>query len=119
MICSKCGQELKDGAKFCTKCGYKFLPQKEKLLNGIAIPAIILILIGIIAYIGVRFLGLSKGVIIGRVRWWDISDLTLFGGAIIAFISIYKEKNKLALIAGIAACAFYPLIAILYVIIGF
>ena len=21
MICSKCGQELKEGAKFCTKCG--------------------------------------------------------------------------------------------------
>ena len=116
MVCEKCGTEIKQGIKFCTKCGSKIGSQKEKL-NMLSIPSIILIVIGIIVHISLRFFGLS-GEIMGRFNWWSVSYFTLGGGVILALISLYKVKNKITLIIGIIAGAYYPFM-ILLSIMGF
>jgi RNA polymerase subunit RPABC4/transcription elongation factor Spt4 len=126
MYCFSCGSVIKKEAEICPKCGVKQNAQssaiaKERPLNGLAIFSIVLIFIGMIVYIATRFLGLSNesnnwGTIIGRINWWNIHDLSFFGGIILAFISLYKGKNKITFIAGIIAGAFYPLLTILQII---
>jgi hypothetical protein len=51
MICSKCGQELKDGIKFCTKCGAKCNVGLAGENNNLSYLPLILSCIGIIGSI--------------------------------------------------------------------
>lgn len=127
MVCGKCGEVSIEGTKFCTKCGYKFSSQNEKL-NGLAIASIVSIAIGIILYLCIRYSIKSEfekglvtranyyGRIIGRLSWGTIRDLFLHGGIILAFVSLYMQRNKIILIAGIICTAFnlvYPLLILM------
>jgi len=49
MVCIKCGQELAEGTKFCTKCGYNVIPAPGSLL--IRLIGIIFIILGIFGII--------------------------------------------------------------------
>jgi hypothetical protein len=49
MVCSKCSQELKNGLKFCTKCGHKIILQKLK--------NIMLIIVSIFLFLILLFIG--------------------------------------------------------------
>jgi len=121
--CFSCGSIIKKEAEICPKCGVNqnSTNAKEQPLNGLAITSMILIFIGMVLYIGNRFLGLSSqsnryGFIIGRLSWQGVQSLTLYGGVILALISLYKRKNKITLIAGIIGSAFSILLTLLYII---
>jgi hypothetical membrane protein len=107
MTCSKCGQELKEGAKFCTKCGNRFASQNGQQFNGLAISSLVLMLIGILSLaVGIRFFGYF-------IIRFQIYNLLFLSGVILAFISLFKTKNKITLIAGIIAVALYFLFSFL------
>ena len=116
--CFSCGSIIKKIAEICPKCGVNqnarsSTTAKEQPLNGLAIISINLILIGMMLYIALSFFGLSSpsndfGQIIGPISWWNIYQFTVGGGIILAFISLYKMKNKITMIAGIIGSAFFP-----------
>ena len=100
MTCSKCGNELNEGAKFCTKCGSKV---KVKL-NWLFITSIILMSVGTI----LRFFPFSR--LSQLFPHYFISlffSLSFFSGIILAFISLYKKKNEMTMILGIVACVLH------------
>ena len=103
MNCSKCGNELKEGAKFCTKCGSKIK------LSRLFISSVILIAVGVIG-------GIQSFFLFCPYRWeWERRDpfpvltiltvLTLVSGITLALISLYKNKHKMTMIVGITASA--------------
>lgn len=47
MVCVKCGQELNDGAKFCTKCGEKYVSSEK--YEKYAITSLILGIVGLLS----------------------------------------------------------------------
>jgi len=107
MICSKCGQELKDGAKFCTKCGNRFASKNGQQFNVLDISSLVLMLIGILSLaIGIRFFTFF-------IMRFQIYNLLFLSGVVLAFISIFKTKNKITLIAGIIAVVLYLLFSFL------
>jgi len=123
MICEKCGTELKDGSKFCIKCGNKFISQNGMQLNKLAVTSIIVIAIGLILGIALKWFNLANesnnwGIIVGRLDFGWLREIALGGGTILALISVYKAKNKLSLIAGIFAASFWPLMSLLYIFTG-
>ena len=124
-FCFSCGSVIKKEAEICPKCGVRQNAQgginsKEQPLKEqpLAIVSIILISIGFVLYIVLKFFpyalsfpyDLSKETnewgrrIVWRY-WWNFRILTLYGGMILAFISLYKTKNKIIMIAGIIASA--------------
>jgi RNA polymerase subunit RPABC4/transcription elongation factor Spt4 len=119
MYCFTCGSVIKKFAEICPKCGVRQNSRtnaaaNEQSFNGLAIISYILIFIGIIVFILARFL--DWGIIIGRFGWWEIHDFIFNGGLILAFISLYKVRNKITMIAGIIAGAVYPFVALLYLL---
>ena len=120
MVCLKCGQELNDGVKFCTKCGIRFSSWGLNNLMLIYLP-IILVLIGIVIYVCLRYFGFSNesnnwARIVGRFSWWSIHEFIFFSGLILAFVSMYKNKNKITLITGIIGSLFYPVLTLFYIL---
>lgn len=57
MKCSRCGSELREGKKFCPKCGKKvtLFPFKK-----IVIVAVIIVAVGVIGFLGARFGVISR-----------------------------------------------------------
>ena len=100
MTCSKCGNELNEGAKFCTKCGAKV---RWKWLF---ISSIILISVGIIW-------ALIRLYVIGFGDRSPFASLPFLIGITLALISLYKKKSKMTMIAVIAACALNLLIPLI------
>ena len=111
MTCSKCGNELKEGVKFCTKCGCKVKVKLDKLF----ITSVILMAVGIIGIIMIIMIPV-------RIDWNNpqlflldfllflrfigySSFLLFFSGITLAFISLYMKKGKLTMIVGITAYA--------------
>jgi len=80
---------------------------KNEKLNGVALASIILISIGIIFYIcnSIFRFNFQFG-ILGLPFERLIGGLFFYGGIILAFISLYKQKNKIILIIGIIAGVF-------------
>ena len=118
MVCKKCETELNEGTKFCTKCGNNV--SVEELKNH-AIAAIALISIGIILALVFRFVIRPSAEnnflrFIGRFSWFNIRDIFFYGGIILAYISLYKEKNKKILIFGIIAGAIFPFFTLLWML---
>ena len=92
-------------------------------MDGLVISSIIVIAIGLILGVALKWFNLANesndwGIIVGRLRFGELRELALGGGTIIALISVYKTKNKLSLIAGILAAAFWPLLSLLYIFTG-
>ena len=83
MTCSKCGNELNEGAKFCTKCGSKVRVKLNKLF----IPSVILMSVGLLG------------------SWLPLGSPLFFSGITLALISLYKNKHKTTMSVGIAAGA--------------
>ena len=122
MTCSKCGNELNEGAKFCIKCGSKV---KVKL-NRLFIPSVILMSIGIILPVSILIiLHIPIGIILSRSIWilpfifvfeievlhiFGIGVLLFFSGIMLALISLYMNKHKMTMIVGIVACALMMLL---------
>ena len=106
MICSKCGNNVNDGIKFCTKCGTKCgadFTGNSKL----SYIAAILSIIGIIGmFISNPFL-FGLGYI-----FWQLSIIVIIGGIITSLIAIYKQKNKIAYYAGLISCIYLILITL-------
>jgi hypothetical protein len=114
MICSKCGQELKEGAKFCTKCGTSF----KEIINlkpvNLALPitSIILTVIGVIGYWVINYLiqNLYKA---GNYSSTGIyypfeifSYILIYIGIIVALIGLNKQKSSMGFIVGLIPCAY-------------
>ncbi|MCL1856451.1 MAG: zinc-ribbon domain-containing protein [Kiritimatiellaeota bacterium] len=93
--CPQCGQELKEGTKFCTSCGAKF-KTNGTVTRTLPIISIVLSTIGIVG------------------QWWCWPnfglDYYLFCllqpvGIIIALIAQNKQQKWLGLLAGVLPCA--------------
>ena len=97
MVCSKCGQELKDGVKFCTKCGAKFGVEMKNNNRILIYLSTIFLVIGIIGFLVFIF---SRGFFIMSA----IGRLSIRASIIVAIIAQYRQKSKFALIVGIIAC---------------
>jgi len=116
MICSKCGQELKEGAKFCTKCGtsFKETGNLNLMISPLQIISIVLTVIGIIGYWVMRNLYTSSFMEI----YWVFSDLfslLIYAGIIIAFIAQNKQKSLFGLIIGIIPCIYLIILQVFYI----
>jgi len=113
MVCSKCSQELKDGAKFCTKCGTKFgidLTSKNKNLIYLSL---ILSVVGIVGLIIVTQVWRNSS---GGIDWLtiyriqNIFRLFTFTGILLAILALYKQNCKMAFIAGLIPCGYFILV---------
>jgi len=113
MVCSKCGQALKEGAKFCTKCGTSF----KELLNlkkvNLVLP-IISIVISIIGIIG----NLISGLLIKNFVFQNIFYILPCIGIIVALIAQKKQNSTIGFIAGIIPCIILLIIDLLWIIIS-
>lgn len=112
MVCSNCSNEINYGIKFCTKCGTKcnggLINKNNPRLSYLSI---ILSCIGIIGIIIFPFISRS----FGMFRMWRIFPLFLifiFIGLIMAIITLYKQKNKLAFIVGLIPCIYFIIITL-------
>ena len=119
MVCSKCGQELKDEAKFCTKCGANF-----KATSNDSLPIISFALsgIGIIGYWLMRFLisnaYKTENYASARTFWILVGCFTIIVcvAIIVALLSLKKQKSFLGFIAGIIPCANIIIVECYYLI---
>jgi len=110
MICSKCGQELNQGAKFCTKCGTKFnsgLTNNNNILSYLSFLSVV----GVIGLLVVGQLYI-KNPTQNIVKFIWIFRVIIFIGILLSIISLYKQKSKLAFLAGIIPCGYYILAAL-------
>jgi len=95
MTCSNCGQELKEDAKFCTKCGTSF-----KTTNlALPITSIILSVIGIGLFLLRAFLYLP-------ISFFSSGDMLLHFSIIVALIALNKQKSLIGFVAGLIPCVF-------------
>jgi len=124
MICSKCGQELKEGAKFCTKCGTSFKETMNVISVNLALPiaSIVLSVIGIIGLLvtmfqqsRIFFIFFTK---INFSVFYNSSFLLVIIGILLALIAQNKQKSLIGFIAGLIPCA-YLIIMHVYYIVGF
>ena len=129
MVCGNCGQELKEGVKFCTKCGTKYdvgLLGKSNILSRLSLIFTFVGIIGIIVFGGLslfvemnqtfRFSTSSYSAwrvqqafldFVRNARFFTIMfRFLILTGIIFAIISLYKQKCKLAFIAGLIPCAY-------------
>jgi len=101
MDCSKCGQELKEGVKFCTKCGTKFENNENTTLP---IISIVLSAIGIVGYL----LFLSPYCRYGYGMSY-IAFLILIlpiVGILLALVAQKKQNSVIGFVAGVIPCVF-------------
>jgi len=121
MVCSKCGQELKEGARFCTKCGVSF---KETLNLSLPIISIILSITGIIGCWVFKLIRQN----LYNTEYWEVANfyapfessffVLIYIGLLIALFALNKEKSKIGFFAGLLPCA-YLIIMQVYVVILF
>jgi hypothetical protein len=115
MICSKCGLELKDNIKYCTKCGTKLIMLKNNKLSFISI---VLSSIGIIGIwiLNIMILKLLKtGINTSISTLYTIQycfSILLYCGLLISIIAQYKQKSKINFIIGISICVYFVIITI-------
>ena len=115
MICEKCGQELKEGVKFCTKCGTSFKKTIGFMPTNMALPiiSIILFLFGII-------ISYCISPIIGNNGDWKtgyiiyiIVNIINQTSIIVALLSLYKQKSLTGFIAGLIPSAYFIIMRII------
>lgn len=100
MVCKKCGAEL-----------------NEERLNALAVLSLILMITGLLMCVLVKISGYVDYNTFFYIRtgivyvFRTISDLIFLGGAILALISLYKEKNRMFFKWGITALALKALFA--------
>jgi len=119
MVCSKCGQELKEGAKFCTKCGTRFSETINLMPNNLVLPivSIIISVIGIIGYLVIRFIMKSDFMPIYYL-FQNIFFVLEPIGIVIALIALNKQKSLISFIAGLIPCAFLIIVEVYYIILN-
>lgn len=120
MICSKCGQELKEGARFCTKCGTSFKETINLAPGNLTLPiiSIVLTVIGIIGYLVIQVLLNMREYRAIYFVFQNISLILLCFGIIVALISLNKQKSLIGFIVGIIPCVFLILIQVYYIIMN-
>jgi len=121
MICQKCGNEVNEGVKFCTKCGTKF--SDGLIINGLIINKdyFLPILSAALSFIGIlgRLLlyipyyknisKMSSESRILNVNARYIFSLLIYAGIILPLIMQYQKRKKdiLLLYAGLIPCAYF------------
>ena len=122
-FCPKCGEKMAEGMAFCTKCGERINSSVPSLPTNIAtslpknsnvilpIFSLIFSIIGIILY--VYFMLNFPNVLFG-IWFLYVSRLMMVVGVLLPFISLYSQKSKLALIAGIIGLGFWIIPSITY-----
>ena len=121
MICTKCGQELKNGAKFCVKCGTR-CNETAGLAGSNFKLAIISIVVSSIGIIGPLILSIAEVVkeaayarrIHSRVNlmrnlfiyFQGIPGILLLIGVLIALIVQNKQKSLMGFLAGLIPCIY-------------
>ena len=113
MVCHKCSQELKEGAKFCTNCGTKPIGKASLALP---IISIVVSAIGIIAPWIIR--SLSSGFV--RFQGFHIFAFAIilsFVGIIIALIAQKRQQSLIGFIAGVIPCVYYIIALIVFALI--
>ena len=109
MVCSNCGQELNNGIKFCTKCGAKLsvgLTSKNNIFSYLSLVFSVIGIIGIPVLYSIYLKNYTQSMFFSLFL---IFRIFIFAGIILALISLYKQKNKLALIAGFIPCVYFVL----------
>jgi hypothetical protein len=112
MVCSKCGQELKDGVKFCTKCGASLtkanftLPIISIVLSFIGSIGPIVILPFVIPYSDYDKL------IQVHIVMTNFFPVLYHVGIIVALFALKSQKSFLAFIAGLISCVFHAIMGI-------
>ena len=120
MVCFKCGHELKDGIKYCTKCGTKFSYSMHNLLQ---IFSIIISVIGIIGdwIILLIIQNLIKTNNYSSIFTYNtfqyIFSILIYTGIVFSIISLYMQKVKLSLIIGIILCAYQVILPLVQTLI--
>ena len=112
MICSKCGQELKEGAKFCTKCGtsFKEIINLKPINSVLPITSIILSVIGIIGFWVIHLLiqNLYKTERYDAASTYYVfqsfSFIVTYIAIVIALFALNKQKSLLGFIGGLIPC---------------
>jgi len=112
MVCSKCGQKLKVGVKFCTKCGANF--KNPLILLPLPIISLVLSLIGIIIVILVFRIGVVLNYPLGAIGY-----LLLYLSLPVALLGQFKQKNLLGFIFGLIPCAYLLIEQVYFVITNF
>jgi len=108
MVCSSCGLELNDGAKFCTKCGAKFnfgLTSKNNIFSYLSLILSVIGIVGMPIIYSIYMKNYGQSIF----SLFLLFRIPIFAGIVLAIISIYKQKNKLALIAGLIPCVYFTL----------
>ena len=139
MVCYKCGQELKEGVKFCTNCGVKpkvtvFCAKcgsdsAERIKLTLPIISIVVSAIGIIVYwvipnrLWCDWIRLLDNLIRGRDLHYDFfyyqlaeyiqSVILPTVGILMALVAQHKQKSVLGFIAGLIPCV-HSLIMVIY-----
>jgi len=111
MVCSNYGQYIHDGIKFCTKCGAKCSAGWSGTYNILSYSSLTISIIGIIAR-NIEYLLYAK---ILNFKSFNPSLYSIYGtfiffGILLAIISLYKQKCKLAFIAGLVPCVYIILV---------
>ena len=113
MVCSKCSQELKEGTKFCTKCGAE---QQETVFcakcvekRNVNSTSKILAYLSLISFVvGVLSLVMSFRVAYHyQFLWALLFILFLSLGVMFALAALYGQKSKLALVLGLPSCVLF------------
>jgi hypothetical protein len=132
MFCTKCGQQLEDSVQFCTKCGNPLngnvteeinIGTGEKLdvssrsmeqiaQNYLSYVSLILSVVGVVGAIIVTASFGDKIFVPKYFLILAVFRLLITTGCILAVIALYKQKCKLALIAGLIPCVYLILAAL-------
>ena len=126
MICSKCGQELKDGSKFCTKCGESFKETVGLVPSNLALPVISIVL-SVIGIIGYWVLNSLIQNLYNTGNWESVRIyyafenclvMLIYAGILIAFVSQSKQKSKIGFFAGLIPCAYLIILQVYYIVMN-
>jgi len=113
MVCSKCGQELREGVKFCTQCGEKFKNTASLILPIISITLTVIWIV----------LGLSQVIYNLDFRPLPALGIYIFGflGTILPFIAILlaliaqkKQESSISFLAGVIPVVCAMIVRIFY-----
>ena len=112
MICSKCGQELKEGAKFCTKCGTSFKETAGLVPSNLTLP-IISIILSVIGIGGIFLLITLKPEAQVAYLIFRFLPILPIAGILIALFVQNKQKSLLGFFAGLIPCIYLIIMQVL------